>query len=81
MKLSYIPGTMPRQYFDNDTSALKDSTSPKSCAPLPKKAMWATATAWTAALSCALQMTRTGKNFSLCLVRWALTAEAHTPWI
>ncbi|HIH9205060.1 TPA: PilC family type IV pilus tip adhesin, partial [Neisseria gonorrhoeae] len=23
---SYIPGTMPRQYFDNDTSALKDST-------------------------------------------------------
>ncbi|ENS6502099.1 pilus assembly/adherence protein PilC, partial [Neisseria gonorrhoeae] len=26
LKLSYIPGTMPRQYFDNDTSALKDST-------------------------------------------------------
>ncbi|HGN3779541.1 TPA: PilC family type IV pilus tip adhesin, partial [Neisseria gonorrhoeae] len=25
LKLSYIPGTMPRQYFDNDTSALKDS--------------------------------------------------------
>ncbi|EMU1788114.1 pilus assembly/adherence protein PilC, partial [Neisseria gonorrhoeae] len=24
LKLSYIPGTMPRQYFDNDTSALKD---------------------------------------------------------
>ncbi|HEY9995274.1 TPA: pilus assembly/adherence protein PilC, partial [Neisseria meningitidis] len=23
LKLSYIPGTMPRQYFDNDTSALK----------------------------------------------------------
>ncbi|EMS2761888.1 pilus assembly/adherence protein PilC [Neisseria gonorrhoeae] len=26
LKLSYIPGTMPRQYFDNDTSALKNST-------------------------------------------------------
>ncbi|HFR9089102.1 TPA: PilC family type IV pilus tip adhesin [Neisseria gonorrhoeae] len=26
LKLSYIPGTMPRQYFDNDTSALKGST-------------------------------------------------------
>ncbi|ENZ9002948.1 PilC family type IV pilus tip adhesin [Neisseria gonorrhoeae] len=26
LKLSYIPGTVPRQYFDNDTSALKDST-------------------------------------------------------
>ncbi|ENW4387873.1 pilus assembly/adherence protein PilC, partial [Neisseria gonorrhoeae] len=26
LKLSYIPGTMPRQYFGNDTSALKDST-------------------------------------------------------
>ncbi|EMT6324962.1 pilus assembly/adherence protein PilC [Neisseria gonorrhoeae] len=26
LKLSYIPGTMPRQDFDNDTSALKDST-------------------------------------------------------
>ncbi|MFS4653681.1 PilC family type IV pilus tip adhesin, partial [Neisseria gonorrhoeae] len=26
LKLSYIPGTMPRQYFDNDTSALQDST-------------------------------------------------------
>ncbi|HFB4405853.1 TPA: PilC family type IV pilus tip adhesin, partial [Neisseria gonorrhoeae] len=26
LKLSYIPGTMPRQYFDNDTSTLKDST-------------------------------------------------------
>ncbi|HFC3997020.1 TPA: PilC family type IV pilus tip adhesin, partial [Neisseria gonorrhoeae] len=26
LKLSYIPGTMERQYFDNDTSALKDST-------------------------------------------------------
>ncbi|HGJ9489404.1 TPA: PilC family type IV pilus tip adhesin, partial [Neisseria gonorrhoeae] len=26
LKLSYIPGTMPRQYFDNDTSALEDST-------------------------------------------------------
>ncbi|WP_461242446.1 PilC family type IV pilus tip adhesin [Neisseria gonorrhoeae] len=26
LKLSYIPGTMPRQYFDNDTPALKDST-------------------------------------------------------
>ncbi|EMS2999792.1 pilus assembly/adherence protein PilC [Neisseria gonorrhoeae] len=26
LKLSYIPGTMPRQHFDNDTSALKDST-------------------------------------------------------
>ncbi|HGN6366831.1 TPA: PilC family type IV pilus tip adhesin, partial [Neisseria gonorrhoeae] len=26
LKLSYIPGTMPRQYFDNDTFALKDST-------------------------------------------------------
>lgn len=26
LKLSYIPGTMPRQYFDNYTSALKDST-------------------------------------------------------
>ncbi|HGS8474414.1 TPA: PilC family type IV pilus tip adhesin, partial [Neisseria gonorrhoeae] len=26
LKLSYIPGTMPRQYFDNDTSAPKDST-------------------------------------------------------
>ncbi|HFC3425323.1 TPA: PilC family type IV pilus tip adhesin, partial [Neisseria gonorrhoeae] len=26
LKLSYIPGTMPRQYFDNDTSVLKDST-------------------------------------------------------
>ncbi|EMT9506872.1 pilus assembly/adherence protein PilC [Neisseria gonorrhoeae] len=26
LKLSYIPGTMPHQYFDNDTSALKDST-------------------------------------------------------
>ncbi|HFC3460167.1 TPA: PilC family type IV pilus tip adhesin, partial [Neisseria gonorrhoeae] len=26
LKLSYIPGTMPRQYFDNDISALKDST-------------------------------------------------------
>ncbi|EMR8589622.1 pilus assembly/adherence protein PilC, partial [Neisseria gonorrhoeae] len=25
LKLSYIPGTMPRQDFDNDTSALKDS--------------------------------------------------------
>ncbi|ENX1229259.1 pilus assembly/adherence protein PilC, partial [Neisseria gonorrhoeae] len=25
LKLSYIPGTMPRQYFDNDTSALQDS--------------------------------------------------------
>lgn len=29
LKLSYIPGTMPRQYFDNDTSALKDSTLAK----------------------------------------------------
>ncbi|HFC2773816.1 TPA: pilus assembly/adherence protein PilC [Neisseria gonorrhoeae] len=26
LKLSYIPGTMPRQYFDNDTSTLQDST-------------------------------------------------------
>ncbi|HFA6172576.1 TPA: pilus assembly/adherence protein PilC [Neisseria gonorrhoeae] len=26
LKLSYIPGTMPRQYFDNDTSALKGLT-------------------------------------------------------
>ncbi|HFA7076103.1 TPA: pilus assembly/adherence protein PilC, partial [Neisseria gonorrhoeae] len=26
LKLSYIPGTVPRQYFDNDTFALKDST-------------------------------------------------------
>ncbi|EMT8636682.1 pilus assembly/adherence protein PilC [Neisseria gonorrhoeae] len=26
LKLSYIPGTMPRQDFDNDTSVLKDST-------------------------------------------------------
>ncbi|EMS3273535.1 pilus assembly/adherence protein PilC, partial [Neisseria gonorrhoeae] len=26
LKLSYIPGTMPRQYFDNDTSALKGFT-------------------------------------------------------
>ncbi|ENS8146161.1 pilus assembly protein PilC, partial [Neisseria gonorrhoeae] len=26
LKLSYIPGTMPRQDFDNDTSPLKDST-------------------------------------------------------
>ncbi|MEF1737679.1 PilC family type IV pilus tip adhesin, partial [Neisseria gonorrhoeae] len=26
LKLSYIPGTMPRQDFDNDTSALKDFT-------------------------------------------------------
>ncbi|ENY4765554.1 PilC family type IV pilus tip adhesin, partial [Neisseria gonorrhoeae] len=26
LKLSYIPGTMPRQDFDNDTPALKDST-------------------------------------------------------
>ncbi|HFB4753296.1 TPA: PilC family type IV pilus tip adhesin, partial [Neisseria gonorrhoeae] len=26
LKLSYIPGTVPRQDFDNDTSALKDST-------------------------------------------------------
>ncbi|EPI0290075.1 PilC family type IV pilus tip adhesin, partial [Neisseria gonorrhoeae] len=26
LKLSYIPGTMPRQYFDNDTFALKGST-------------------------------------------------------
>ncbi|EMU0002775.1 pilus assembly/adherence protein PilC [Neisseria gonorrhoeae] len=26
LKLSYIPGTMPRQDFDNDTSALKGST-------------------------------------------------------
>ncbi|MCH8803241.1 pilus assembly/adherence protein PilC [Neisseria gonorrhoeae] len=26
LKLSYIPGTVPRQYFDNDTFALQDST-------------------------------------------------------
>ncbi|EOC10401.1 neisseria PilC beta-propeller domain protein [Neisseria meningitidis 73704] len=60
----------------------KTPPSPKSCAPLPKKAMWATATAWTAALSCAaLQMTKTSKNTSLCSAQWALAAEAHTPWI
>ncbi|SUA24847.1 pilus-associated protein [Neisseria gonorrhoeae] len=59
LKLSYIPGTMERKDIETKTPP-----SPKSCAPLPKKAMWATATAWTAALSCAaLQMTKTGKTF------------------
>ncbi|WP_458452836.1 PilC/PilY family type IV pilus protein [Neisseria gonorrhoeae] len=71
LKLSYIPGTMPPNILITTLPLSKTPTSPKSCAPLPKKAMWATATAWTAALSCAaLQMTKTSKNISLCLVRW-----------
>ncbi|MBJ7815547.1 pilus assembly/adherence protein PilC, partial [Neisseria meningitidis] len=37
LKLSYIPGTMPRQYFDNDTSALKDSTLAKELRAFAEK--------------------------------------------
>ncbi|HGO9186841.1 TPA: PilC family type IV pilus tip adhesin, partial [Neisseria meningitidis] len=37
LKLSYIPGTMPRQYFDNDTSALKDSTLAKELRTFAEK--------------------------------------------
>ncbi|EMS6494840.1 pilus assembly/adherence protein PilC [Neisseria gonorrhoeae] len=37
LKLSYIPGTMPRQDFDNDTSALKDSTLAKELRAFAEK--------------------------------------------
>ncbi|HFC3487503.1 TPA: PilC/PilY family type IV pilus protein, partial [Neisseria gonorrhoeae] len=37
LKLSYIPGTMPRQYFDNDTSALQDSTLAKELRAFAEK--------------------------------------------
>lgn len=37
LKLSYIPGTMPRQYFDNDTSALKDSNLAKELRAFAEK--------------------------------------------
>ncbi|ROV36191.1 pilus assembly/adherence protein PilC [Neisseria gonorrhoeae] len=37
LKLSYIPGTVPRQYFDNDTSALKDSTLAKELRAFAEK--------------------------------------------
>ncbi|HFB6421571.1 TPA: pilus assembly/adherence protein PilC, partial [Neisseria gonorrhoeae] len=37
LKLSYIPGTMPRQDFDNDTSALKDSTLAKELRTFAEK--------------------------------------------
>ncbi|HFB8500703.1 TPA: pilus assembly/adherence protein PilC, partial [Neisseria gonorrhoeae] len=37
LKLSYIPGTMPRQYFDNDTSALNDSTLAKELRAFAEK--------------------------------------------
>lgn len=37
LKLSYIPGTMPRQYFDNDTSALEDSTLAKELRAFAEK--------------------------------------------
>ncbi|HFB2504173.1 TPA: PilC family type IV pilus tip adhesin [Neisseria gonorrhoeae] len=37
LKLSYIPGTMPRQYFDNDTSALKDSDLAKELRTFAEK--------------------------------------------
>ncbi|HFB0803976.1 TPA: pilus assembly/adherence protein PilC [Neisseria gonorrhoeae] len=37
LKLSYIPGTMERQYFDNDTSALKDSTLAKELRTFAEK--------------------------------------------
>ncbi|EMT1399501.1 pilus assembly/adherence protein PilC [Neisseria gonorrhoeae] len=37
LKLSYIPGTMPRQYFDNDTSALRDSTLAKELRTFAEK--------------------------------------------
>ncbi|HGT2089462.1 TPA: PilC family type IV pilus tip adhesin, partial [Neisseria gonorrhoeae] len=37
LKLSYIPGTMPRQYFDNDTSALQDSDLAKELRAFAEK--------------------------------------------
>ncbi|EMU4539615.1 pilus assembly/adherence protein PilC [Neisseria gonorrhoeae] len=37
LKLSYIPGTMPRQYFDNDTSALQDSDLAKELRTFAEK--------------------------------------------
>ncbi|HGP7519425.1 TPA: PilC family type IV pilus tip adhesin, partial [Neisseria gonorrhoeae] len=37
LKLSYIPGTMPRQYFDNDTSVLEDSTLAKELRAFAEK--------------------------------------------
>ncbi|RBP54587.1 type IV pilus assembly protein PilY1 [Neisseria gonorrhoeae] len=37
LKLSYIPGTMPRQDFDNDTSALNDSTLAKELRAFAEK--------------------------------------------
>ncbi len=76
LKLSYIPVRCRARILKTTTPPL-----PKSCAPLPKKAMWATATAWTAALFCAKLTTKIGKTACLCSARWALAAEARMPWI